>query len=145
MKYLKKYKIFEEDSKSQMDLFDSDVKNNLNNLYFQSVVSEELDLVKFFLKLGADVNTENAIDNAIFNRRIFEYLLSKGLDINQLYLNNYSVKNQLYTLETQKMLIDNNLENWLYNHKITFHHELKDDPKYSTVIDRYESAEKFGL
>jgi len=104
----------------------------------------DLELVKFFVERGYNVNTNKVLFEATFTPEILKYLLGKKMDLNFVSSGNYELRSQLHILEIQKILIDFGYEHFIFD-KIGFNQKLKEDPKYADVVERYEDAKKYNL
>lgn len=130
MKYLNLYEAYK-----NLD----DVKNIILS---EAIGTDDIEIIDFFVKRGYDINKENVFYNATFNDSIFRYFLEKGIKMPQDI--NWAIKSQLSTENVQKALIDFGYENYI-NDRIGFNSLLKNDPKYSIVVKRFEDISKYNI
>jgi len=112
-------------------------------IFLKAINTYDLNLIKFFVKKGYDINTQDAIYNATYSGDVLRYFLENGADVKDLN-NDWHTQNQLRIEEVQKILIDFGYENFIYD-TVGFNKNLKKDPKYSDIVERFEDTEKYNL
>ena len=78
----------------------SSVEDVKETIFLKVVDTEDIDLIKFFLKKGYDINTDNALYKASWDDNVFRFFLENKADVTLLD------ENRLKDLHVQKALID---------------------------------------
>lgn len=115
----------------------------VKNLIIERAADTEVEIVDFFVKRGYDINCEEAIYNSTFDDNILRYFLKNDADFENHPLD-YQFKSRLKELIVQKALIDFDKELFIFN-TVGFNPKLKEDPKYSEIIERVENMEKYNF
>jgi len=129
-----KIKLYEQFVESDDEM--TEIKSNIFDLV---VDTYDKDLIDFFLNKKFDINSTNALYNASFNDNTFRYLLSKGADVNEL-TDTYRLREN----DVQKALIDYGHDLYVKD-TVGFNSNLKDDPKYSDIINASNNMNKYNL
>jgi ankyrin repeat protein len=116
----------------------NNVKEVKDEIFLKAIGTNDLEIIEFFLKKGYDINSDDAIENASYNDKVFRYFLKKGADINKI--NSYQ---QLHDLDVQKALIDFGHE--VFVHEQGFNPKLEYDKDYSNVVDKFDSMSKYNF
>lgn len=132
-------KIFEQFIKEAYDDKLEDVKETL---LVKAIDTEDLDIVKFFVEKDYDINTNEVLFSATFNDEIFRYFLQKGAKVENLIDDHYMKR--LHDKNVQKALIDYGHETFVHDVP-GFNNDLRNDPKYADVIDRFERTDKYNI
>ena len=115
-----------------------------NEILSKAINTYDNDMVNMFLDKGYDINGKGILFLASFDQEIFENIVKRGADLEKAANDNSDFKRRLKELEVQKMLIDLDKEQIIYD-TVGFNWNLKNDPKYADVVQRYENAEKYNL
>lgn len=117
----------------------SNVEDVKETLFNYAVETYNTDLVDFFLNRGYDIDTDDSLQLAMKNDKMFRHMLKKGADVELLYIDS-----RLRDINIQKALID--YDHAMFIHKnIEFNSRLSDDPKYANVIEMVKNMEKYNL
>ena len=114
-----------------------------NEILSKAINTYDIDVIDMFLEKGYDINGENILFLATFDQDIFKNFIKRGANL-ETAIKNYYFKNRLKELEVQKLLIDLDKEQIIYD-TVGFHWNLKDDPKYADTVQRYEDVKKYNL
>lgn len=117
----------------------SNIEDVKETLFNYAVETYNTDLVDFFLNRGYDIDTDDSLQLAMRNEKMFRHMLKNGADVDLLYIDS-----RLRDIDIQKALIDYN--HTMFIHKnIGFNSRLSDDPKYANTIKTVEDMEKYNL
>lgn len=114
-----------------------------NTIMLRAVESNNVDVIDFFVKKKYNYDNDNIIETTMYNNNSLRYFLGKGINFIKYY-NNDTIKRNIKDTDVQKILIDFNYEDFIYD-TVGFNFELKQDPKYSKIIQRFEEQKKYNL
>lgn len=124
--------------------FKEELEYAMNSLLLASIESRNLYAVKFFVDKGYNINNFKVIyDSIYYDVSIFRYLMESGLDLGR-FLGNGMLASMFKGYEVQRILIDHGYGEYI-NDKVGFSDVLKNDPKYSDIIDRYTNIGKYNI
>lgn len=122
----------------------SDIKKVKDAILVKAIETEDLNLVKFFIKKGYDINADDAIYQATYNDDILKYFLENNAKVEVLN-DNWKSQTQLSDADVQKILIDFGYDNFI-NQTVGFNNKIKEfGQKYVDIIENYENIKKFNL
>jgi len=116
----------------------ANVKEIKEVIFLKAVDTSDIYLIKFFLKKGYDINIDDALYKATYDDNTFRFFLKNKADVSVLD------NNKLKELHVQKALIDSGYDSLIFD-RVGFHNLLKQDPKYSNIVEDYENIGKFNL
>jgi hypothetical protein len=102
---------------------------------------EAKKLLDFFINKGYDI--DDNLENVAIRPKAFKYFLEKGVNPNS-YKTNQNFLRLISALEIQKILIDFGYE-LLIHDTVGFNAELKNDPKYFKVVDKFDNMKKYNI
>ena len=118
----------------------TDIKDVKETIFIKAIDTGNINVIKFFVNKGYDINGEKVLYTSSFDDKVFRYLLTKKPDIKI----NYEFRERMRNSEVQKALIDFNYGELIYKN-VGFHDKLRDDPKYKNVVEMYEDAGKYNM
>lgn len=121
----------------------TNIKDVKDSIFLRAVGTDELNIVKFFVKKGYDINVEDALYEATDNDEIFRFLLKNGANVEALN-SDYDSRKALQEVYVQKALIDFGHEVFIYD-TVGFNERLKEDPKYADIVLRFENVSKYNI
>lgn len=116
----------------------TELKDIKDMLILRAAYAENLDLVKFFVERGYNINADKLLDAATWESDIFKYLLEKGSDIEKIG------NDRLRDINVQKILIDHEHVLFVYD-RVGFNRQLENDPKYKEIIDMVEYSKDYNI
>lgn len=117
----------------------TDVQEIKETIFRKAVDTNQIDIVKFFLKKGYNINSENAIVTASYYDDMFRFFLKKNANIDDL-----KHDDRLMDLDVQKALMDFGHEVFI-NDNAEFNYKLRNIPEYAKIINRFEEMGKYNL
>ena len=115
-----------------------------DEIFTKAVKTGELNLVKFFIKKGYNINADEAIYQATYYNDVLKYFLENNANVEPLNDDRNS-RNQLSDDEVQKLLIDFGHDEFI-NRTVGFNNNIKKyGQKYIDIIEQYENIGKFNL
>jgi hypothetical protein len=115
-----------------------------DEIFITAVKTGELNLVKFFIKKGYNINADGAIYQATYYNNVLKYFLENNANIETLNDDRNS-RDQLSDDEVQKLLIDFGHDGFIHS-TVGFNNEIKKyGKKYIDIIEYYKNMEKFNL
>lgn len=121
----------------------ANVKDVRDEIFLVAVKTLELDIIKFFVDEGYDINADGVLLEATYNIDIFKYFLENNVDVKVLN-DDWKSQTQLENDEIQMILIDFGHEVFVHD-SVGFNPKLKRIPKYADVVGAFENVEKYNL
>lgn len=113
-------------------------------LFIKAIETGELNLVKFFVKKGYNINADKAIFNATYYNDILKYFLENNADVEPL-AEDWKSETQLSNAEVQKLLIDFGYDNFIHR-TVGFNIGIRAfGQKYIDIIEDYKNIVKFNI
>lgn len=123
--------------------YNSEIEYVKDIILQKAVDTNDVNTVDFFINKGYDFETYDVLYNSLFSIHIFKLFLEKGIDVNE-YLKIDRVDVYFKNEEFQKILIDFGYGSFIYEH-FKFNDNLRNDPKYKNVIERFEDMDKYNI
>lgn len=122
----------------------TNIKEVKDSIFLRAVETDELDIVKFFVKKGYDINAEDVLYKATNDDDVFRFLLKNGANVKVLNSDYDSTRTLKEDVDVQKALIDFGHEVFIYD-TVGFNEKLKEDPKYADIVSRFENVSKYNI
>lgn len=117
-----------------------DVKNEI---LLKAIDTNNLDVIKTFIKKGYNINGDDVLLNATYVDEIFRFFLNKGIDV-ETYKDEHDFRDRMSDVYVQKALIDYDYGSLIYD-TVGFDSTLKHDPKYANKIKMIEDVAKYNM
>lgn len=127
MKYLINYKLFEGSNTTD------DAEECYINLFKMAVTEGDTDILKLFVEKGSNIEDID-LGDVLDDTEKLRYLLENGASTDDMSIG-YSSRSYLSNIDVQKVFIDFNKIEIFHDNKIAFDEDLRDDPKYSWVLE----------
>lgn len=121
----------------------SNIQDVKDMIFLKSISTDNIGIVKFFLKKGYDINTEDALLRATFDDNMLRFFIKSGVDLDAVK-DDSDIRRRLSDITVQRTLIDLGKEQIIYD-TVGFNGGLKGDPKYRDIIEEYEEIERYNL
>lgn len=121
-----------------------DLSEIKDTIFLTAVRTLDIDIIESFLQRDYDMNVDNVLYEACENDDVFRYFLEKDIDIEKQIKNSYKFRNEMSNLNIQEILIDFGYEQLIFD-TVGFHKGLKDNQKYSSIVDMYDQAKQYNL
>lgn len=114
-------------------------------IFIKAVKTLNIDIINNFLEKGYDMNIDGVLYEACEADDVVEFFIEKGINVEKQIKDDINFKNFIKNnANLQEILIDFGYEQLIYD-TVGFHYALKNNSKYSDIVDRYEKAKKYNL
>lgn len=120
----------------------TDIKDVKEEIFIKAIDTENINVIKFFVNKGYDINGKNVLFTASFKDDVFRYFLEKKPDIKNNI--NYEFKDRMRMDHIQKALIDFGYDEIVYK-TVGFTSNIRNDPKYKDIVEMHEDIDKYNL
>jgi hypothetical protein len=124
----------------------TDISDTKYEILESAISTDNVDIIKFFISKGYDINEPGIILEAAFYDNVFRFFLESGVDIENITKANdkYTLSEALKNIVVQKALLDYGHEHIIFD-TVGFNYGLKRIQKYADIIERFEDMSKYNL